>query len=226
MVKKQAKKFFFSVEGETEMWYLQWLSQQINTLGDAGFRASFDIKIEKNPLSRIKGLQVLSKSDVFHVIDRESEDSVHVQQFATTLKQMRDAQRISKAVSYKLGYSNFTFDLWMILHKINCNASFNYRHQYLNPINSAFQERFSNMNDYKKEVNFKRLLNKLSLADVWAAVDRSDDIMIKNKKAGYIEQQYCGYRYYTINPSLSVGDMVKKTLSQCMVPREFTRQQS
>jgi hypothetical protein len=25
-----SKQFFFSVEGETEMWYLQWLSRSIN----------------------------------------------------------------------------------------------------------------------------------------------------------------------------------------------------
>jgi hypothetical protein len=26
-----SKQFFFSVEGETELWYFQWLSRSINT---------------------------------------------------------------------------------------------------------------------------------------------------------------------------------------------------
>lgn len=28
--RKQTKKYYFSVEGETEKWYLEWLQKQIN----------------------------------------------------------------------------------------------------------------------------------------------------------------------------------------------------
>lgn len=30
---------------------------------------------------------------------------------------MESAQNLGKSIKYKLGYSNFTFELWMILHK-------------------------------------------------------------------------------------------------------------
>jgi len=81
---KEAIKFTFSVEGDTEKWYLEWLSRAINDSTTATFKASFDCKIEKDPLSRAKGLSVLVKTDIVHIFDRESEEPVHVQQFETT----------------------------------------------------------------------------------------------------------------------------------------------
>jgi len=215
-----SRQFFFSVEGETEMWYLQWLSRSINASEGATFKASFDCKIEKDPLSRVKGMSVLGKTIVSHIFDRESEEPVHVRQFSKTLEQMKEAQRIGKAITYKLGYSNFAFDLWMILHKADCNSPLNYRHQYLAPINRAFHEKFSSMKEYKKEDNFKRLLGKLTLADVWIAVDRADRIMERNRENGVPLQRHCGYEYYAVNPALSVGEIVKNILEGCDVPRD------
>jgi len=78
---KLSKKFFFSVEGETEMWYFEWLSRSINASSTAKFKVSFDCMIEKDPLSRAKGMSVLGKTEIAHIFDRESEDPVHVQQF-------------------------------------------------------------------------------------------------------------------------------------------------
>ncbi|MBG0767667.1 RloB domain-containing protein [Sphaerochaeta halotolerans] len=216
-----SKQFFFSVEGETELWYLQWLSRSINASERATFKASFDCKIEKDPLSRAKGMSVLGKTIVSHIFDRESEELVHVQQFSTTLERMKKAQYIGKAITYKLGYSNFAFDLWMILHKADCNRALNYRHQYLEPINRAFNEQFPSMKEYKKEDNFKRLLGKLTLADVWVAVDRAERIMERNRENGFPLQRHCGYEYYTVNPALSVGEIVKNILEGCDVPRDF-----
>jgi hypothetical protein len=40
------------------------------------------------------------------------------------------------------------------------------------------------------------LLGKLTLADVWTAVERAERIMKKNKETGYPLQQYCGYEFY------------------------------
>ncbi|MFA5546781.1 MAG: RloB domain-containing protein [Sphaerochaetaceae bacterium] len=215
---KLSKPFYFSVEGETEDWYLQWLSKSINISPQAKFKVSFDRKIEKDPLSRAKGISVLGKTEIFHIFDRESEESVHVQQFETTLRRMKEAQGIGKTIKYLLGYSNFTFDLWMVLHKADCTGSLSYRHQYLDPINRAYQEHFSDMDEYKKENNFKRLLRKLTLDDVSTAINRADKIMEMNREKGYLEQNCYGYKYYTANPSLSIGEVVKSIFKQCKIP--------
>ncbi len=217
---KQAKKFFFSVEGETEKWYLQWLSRSINAAAGARFKSSFDCKVEKDPLSRVKGMSILGKTEISHIIDRESEEPEHVQQFNTALQRMKQAQKLGKKITYKLGYSNFSFDLWIILHKADCNGALSHRHQYLGPINRAFQEHFSNMDEYKQEANFKRILGKLTLANVWSAIDRADDITERNKTNRYPLQHLYGYDFFTVNPSLSIWKIIKSILEGCHVPRD------
>lgn len=216
---KQSKEFFFSVEGETELWYLNWLKGQINATPDAMFKAAFDCKVEKNPLSRVKGLSIISKVDIVHMFDRESEKPEDIKHFEKTLQCMKEAKKTGKSVTYKLGYSNLAFDLWMVLHKMSCNAHLDYRKQYLDYINRAFTEKFQSMDEYKKEANFKRLLEALTLSDVWSAVGRANIIMKQNKEQGYSLHRYCGYEYYTINPSLSVGEVIQNIFTQCGVPR-------
>ena len=43
--RKQTKKYYFSVEGETEKWYLEWLQKQINDSANLCFNVCFDIKV-------------------------------------------------------------------------------------------------------------------------------------------------------------------------------------
>lgn len=130
-------------------------------------------------------------------------------------------QRDRRDIKYKLGYSNLTFELWMILHKADCSSPLNFRYHYLNPINRAFQENFSRIEEFKRERNFKRLLGELSLAHVWDAIERADRIMQRNVENGYAIQQYCGYEYYRVNPSLSIGKVVKNIFAECKVLREL-----
>ena len=68
---------------------------------------------------------------------------------------MKEA-KTQKNITYKLGYSNFTFELWMVLHKRDCNGHLNSRSQYLESINKAFDEDFENFQHYKHEKNFKK----------------------------------------------------------------------
>ena len=51
--RKIKQKYFFSVEGETEQWYLEWLKTEINKNEDTACEVIFDIKIEKNPVKRV-----------------------------------------------------------------------------------------------------------------------------------------------------------------------------
>ena len=52
--RKQTKRFNFSVEGETEKWYLEWLRDVINKEPARVFNVSFNIKVEKNPVKMVK----------------------------------------------------------------------------------------------------------------------------------------------------------------------------
>lgn len=203
-MRKENRIYYFSVEGETEQWYLEWLQRMINAEPGAKYTVKLDSKIQKNPLSRIKRMTILGKTEITHIFDYESQEDKHVKQFKTVLERMKDAQNTGKNIKYHLGYSNFTFELWIILHKTDCNGSLINRHQYLKPLNKAYGENFENLEQYKHESNFKRILSKLTLDNVRQAIYRSKVIMQKNMEMGYRLQEYKGYQYYKENPSLSL----------------------
>ena len=66
----------------------------------------------------------------------------------------------------------------------DCNGSLMYRHQYLMPLNRAYGESFENLDQYKHENNFKRILSKLTLDNVRQAIHRSKIIMRKKDSRG------------------------------------------
>lgn len=207
--------YYFSVEGETEKWYLEWLQDTINARPDTKFLVKLDSKVEKNPVSYVKRLTVVDKAEITHVFDYESNDPEHVQLFQASLGNMKKAQTSGKKVKYRLGYSNFTFELWIILHKAECSGPLTDRKQYLDRVNRAYDVHFASLGDYKTEDNFKGLLSKLTLEDVHNAVRRSKAIMEQNQLNGYSLQTYKGYKFYRENPSLSVWEIIEQILTDC-----------
>lgn len=216
-MRKETRKYYFSVEGETEKWYLDWLQKTINAIPESKYNVKLDAKIQKDPLARVKGMTLLEQTEITHVFDRESEDSIHTKQFQETLDRMSDAEQLGKDINYKLGYSNFTFELWIILHKADCNGAKTNRKQYLSDLNKAYGEKFEDLNEYKRENDFKRILKKLTIEDVISAVRRAETIMKRNEESGYRLQQYKGYSFYKENPSLSVWEIVDKILKECEI---------
>lgn len=216
-MRKETRKYYFSVEGETEKWYLDWLQKTINAISESKYNVKLDAKIQKDPLARVKGMTLLEQTEITHVFDRESEDSIHTKQFQETLDRMSDAEQLGKDINYKLGYSNFTFELWIILHKADCNGAKTNRKQYLSDLNKAYGEKFEDLNEYKRENDFKRILKKLTIEDVISAVRRAETIMKRNEESGYRLQQYKGYSFYKENPSLSVWEIVDKILKECEI---------
>lgn len=214
---KNTKKYYFSVEGETEQWYLKWLQDRINETEEVKIKVSFDCPVQKNPLKRAKSMVITGKTEVWHISDYESDELIHVKQFMETMDNMKAAKGLGKQISQQFGYSNLTFDLWIILHKADCNGTIAHRKNYLAPLNRAFDEYFENMDEYKHEANFKRCLGKLNLTNVIDAVNRSKKIMQKNKDNGYVLQQYKGYRYYKENPSLAIWETIENILKDCQL---------
>lgn len=213
--KKYTKTYYFSVEGETEKLYLSWLQRVINAEENSKNKVKFDVKIEKNPLSRVKSLNVLGKTEVTHIIDCESQSDEHKQSFKNSLDRMRSAEKLGKNIKYQLGYSNYTFELWIILHKIDCNSKLSDRSHYLTHINAAYGQDFICLKDYKKEENFENcILNNLTLEDVRQAVKRSSLIMQNNRNSGCSFKTYNGYEYCEENPSLSIWEVIEKILKE------------
>ena len=207
-------KYTFSVEGETERWYLEWLQNQVNSCSERKRNVSILGRVCQNPMKFAKTVNSKSTPSAVHLCDMESNEKEYEIRFRSVLDELKTANR-EKGIEYTLGYSNLTFELWMILHRKNCNAPINDRHQYLENINQVFGERFRSLTEYKREKDFKRCLSKLQLRDVFEAVKRAELIVERKKKRNEGDEvSYRGFRYYRNNPSLSIHESIGKILTE------------
>lgn len=214
--KKENRRYVFTVEGETEQWYFEWLQEQINACDESEFTVSIVAKVHQSPRKYSKTINPLATPKVTHICDYESNDEVHVTKFKNILSELKDANStIGRKFKYDLGYSNFTFELWIVLHKQTCNGMLTSRTQYLPHINKAYNEKFENLDQYKHEDNFKRCLSKLSLNNVKEAITRSKKIMNTRIDNGDALEQFKGFKYYKDNPSLTIWESVETILQEC-----------
>lgn len=209
MNRKLRKNYYFSVEGETEKWYLKWLENQINSNDNASFKVNIIVYVQKEPTRAAKRITSVDNIEIVHVFDFEEPQNEEA--FKNTLSSMKKATKMKKVRKYSLGYSNYSFDLWIILHKTNMRIKRNHRSDYLSDINRCFNTHFESMARYKEETNFKRLLNSLTLDDVINAISNAEKIEQQNVR-DYNKISHYGYEYFRENPSLSIHEYVKEIL--------------
>lgn len=214
MNRKENRKYTFSVEGQTELWYLQWLEDTINSNEESRYNVAIKVTVSRSPRKYIKSVIPISTDKITHVCDVERNDPKTINSFRGIIDELEYASKL-KDVEYDLGYSNLTFELWIILHKKACNGHQNGKSDYLKNINKAFGESFVDLSDFKKEPNFKRCLSKLSLNDVKNAIQRADAITSKNEKDDIPKEKYKGYCFYKDNPALSIHEIIRQILDEC-----------
>lgn len=207
----ETKKFTLTVEGETEKLYFTWLEKIINSCEEKTYKVSLNAKVQQSPRSFYKGTNSKVNPVVFHVCDVESTNKIHLDKLNKILKEMKEAKTF-KGIKYNLGYSNFSFELWMVLHRNNCFGKQFDRSKYLVPLQKCFNEKFEDLKHFKQHDTFIRCLNKLSLSDVKDAIKRAEIIQKDNINSGNILIKYAGYEYYKENPSLSINNVVKTIL--------------
>ena len=215
---RQSKRFYLSVEGETEKWYFEHLCRLINTSDKAQYKLTMKCDVEKEPLAMAKRLVIPKRTtiDVWHVFDFESESTQHRQNFQEALRQIKEANRLDKKLCYRSAYSNFTFDLWMVLHRqnvIHCG----HRKEYIRQINNAFGTDFQKMDDYKKETNFKAILSEISLDDIVRAVERAKVMNEETDRRGARTAEHCGYVYRLDNPYTELYVPIESMLRETLV---------
>ena len=209
----EKRKYTFTVEGETEMWYLNWLKDTINSEVNRKCNVSIDVKVQQSPIAFVKTITKLSTPKVTHLCDLESNIKEHSDNFKNVLSELKKASK-QKNIQYCLGYSNFSFELWIVLHKINC-GSFCDRTKYISCINKAYNKKYKNLREYKQEDEFKKCLAQLNLSDVKRAIVRAENIMKEKEELNCIKTQYKGFKYYTDNPALSIHLAIKEILVDC-----------
>jgi hypothetical protein len=213
-IKKETVKFIITVDGETELWYFNHLQQLIKSSSDSCCYVNFDIK-KKTILKHTKSLPPICPDFYFHICDYESNDPIHTAKFNTMLKEYKKAKLLRKDIKYQIGYSNFTFELWMILHKIDYFELSQHRDHYKTQINKAYNKNFQFIDDYKKQDEFNKILNEITLEDIQNAIIRAKKIRNNNSTIGIKNIEYSGFTFYKENPDLTIHECVEIVLEKC-----------
>ena len=215
MGEKRNKKYFLSVEGETEVLYFQHLQKLIKSENSSSVNPV--LQIEKcSPLKFVKKISVIHPCIITAVYDVEDNDNEYRKRFENTLKEMKTSEKLGKSIKYELGYSNIDFELWIILHKKDLFGTVGSKAEYLKKINQVYGTKFEALREYKTERNFSQILSKITLDDVKAAIERAEKITSQRKSEG-VPIKTCGYEWFDKNPALSVHCVIKKILSECGV---------
>lgn len=182
--------------------------KKINNHPDSKLKVQFDIKVEKNPLKYAKRINTLSKVQAVHVFDYEEARNEHA--FKTTLDYMKEAESKTRKVKYQLAYTNFCFELWIILHKRRFETSIPNKNGYLSTLNSVYNQSFESLLQYKHKDNFEKILNKLSIEDVKTAISNAYHLDSKNSENGNPLITHRNYKYYRNNPALNIHEHIEK----------------
>lgn len=204
----------FSVEGETEEAYLKWLQKTINAQDGVTRKVKFNYKVCR-PMKAVKSLNILGRATIWHLFDYESSTTNDQGTFYGVLDEMKNAQKCGKSIQYVSGYINLTFELWLILHKEDCNTPLNSKRAYLNKLNTAYHMNFEDLATFKEASNFQLVLAELKLDDVKDAIRRAVKIENSHITNGDQLKDYRGFKYYEENPATSLGDIFGKILCDC-----------
>lgn len=122
-----AIKFFISREGETEQWYFEWLQKQIND--DARTKNKIEFKfLNVTPSGFSKSNHNIFTRDMLkgscfcRIQDIEDYGEDSIKKFKELLKSNKEAKKLFPKFNFQIGYSNYTFEVWMISHKARVRA--------------------------------------------------------------------------------------------------------
>lgn len=224
MSRKEARQFFISVEGvNCERLYFKHLAKLINA-SDSKYNMQCTCQ-KMSPISFAKRYHHLPDDKhnkkvipYMHIQDIEDyQDRERAAQFKGLIDELQEVKKDYKKV-YQLGYSNYTFELWMLLHVRNMNHAVQNRGAYLAPINTAFNRKFQNLDEYKSEKEFQTILDEfITLESVFKAIERAEGIVANNMNSGKRKENYKGIELYHVNPDLNVHDVIKLIFEICVV---------
>ena len=225
MSKKESRQFNISVEGiNCEMMYFEHLARLINASG----LNTYNLKVVPKKMSPFE----YAKRNAYKPIEKRNKKSIpfiHIQdiedyydesqrtKFFRMIEELRTTEEQFR-ISYMLGYSNYTFELWMLLHTADMDYAVQDRKAYLAPINQYFRRHYSNMDEFKQHNEFQGILDEfVTLDSIKLAIGRAKEIVENNGKAGKTKETYKGITFYHDNPDISVHEVIELIFKVCKV---------
>lgn len=217
--KKESRLIYMSVEGvNCERLYFEHLKKLINSSGQNKFNLAVTPRVA-TPLEFAKrnAYKIKDKSIPFiHVQDIEDYNSKeHRDKFFTVIDDIRSVEE-RLGIEYRLGYSNYSFELWMLLHVTYMHYTVKDRYAYLAPINQHFHKHYRCLDDFKRQEEFQSILDTyVTLDSIKNAVNRANQIVVSNREQGKVHEQYRGFNFFHENPDLSVHEVVSMIFEIC-----------
>lgn len=187
--RKESRQFNISVEGiNCEKMYFDHVAELINTSNENKYNAKITCKktspgqfakrIAYRPVEKKRN----KKIPYFHVQDIEDYYNLTQQKmFYQLIDEIKQTEK-EYGITYQLGYTNFTFELWLLLHVTDMKAPVTDRFSYLRPINRYFHRNYQSLDEYKNERQFLGILTEfIELDNIRAAVKRADAIIQANQ---------------------------------------------
>lgn len=211
-------KYFISCEGDTERWYLEWLQLEINKDDRTRQKVEFVFKnvmpssfAKSNNSTFTKGM--IAGSTFCRIQDIEDYSDHNIKKFHALLESNKKAKQLFQKYNFLIGYSNFTFEVWMISHKAQVK-NITDRSQYYKQINSAYCKNFTNNDDYKHEKNFASVLKTLSLDDVInnALPECKRFKTVNHQNNQKLERSMYGFKYILSNPDTTLDEFIRFVL--------------
>lgn len=225
---RESRQFHMSVEGANcERLYFEHLAKIIN----CSDQHKYNLKISPKTMSPLQYAKRTAYKPVdkwrggknlpyIHIQDIEDYyDAEQQQKFYRIIDEMHTAERTFN-ISYCLGYSNYTFELWMLLHVADMTASVANRGAYLRPINQYFKREYHSLAEFKNETEFQHILEEfITLDTIFTAVSRAERIAENNAKQSKKRINYHSVTFYPDNPDVSVHEIVQMIFDVCEVKR-------
>ena len=217
--KKTTRQYWFTVEGDTEKWYLEHFQRLVNNTEEKKHNIKINFKKCTSPASYAKTVNPLTAPKITHLCDMESTSEEHQSVFRNVLRELSQAKK-QKGINYEIGYSNYTFELWIILHQQQLTAHLSDRFDYLSYINSSYSQNFETLNKYKERDNFQKVLNCIDINSIKFAIKNAERIEKLNEENLAMSKNEYGVKYYLDNPSLSIHKEIKQILKDCgIIPK-------
>lgn len=218
MVKKESRQFNISVEGvNCETMYFVHLAKLINNSG----RNNYNLKVnpkkmtpmeyaKRNAYRPVDNKKNGENLPYFHIQDIEDYyDDFQRKKFFGIIKEMRTAEK-EFGITYELGYSNYTFELWMLLHVADVFHFVQHRRNYLSLINRHFNKNYSVLDDFKQREEFSSILDEfITLDSIKDAISRAERILEINDNLNKVKEEYGKFAFCRDNPDISVHKVVR-----------------
>ena len=199
MIKKESRQFNISVEGiNCEKMYFEHLAKLINSSD----RNTYNLKVDPRKMSPLE----YAKRNAYKPVDKRKGNKripyIHVQDIEdyyddfqrTKFYGMIDEMRMAEdkfSIVYELGYSNYTFELWMLLHVADMTHAVQDRHSYLAPINRWFHRNYTDIDEFKSHDEFQKILEEfVTLDSIIQAISRAKKIVGNNGEDGKVKETY------------------------------------